>query len=151
MKHYSPDEFMTQGQVNAMRLADRIEQAEHFNMFFWVKPGTGECPSCMGGHAADMTGANLGRLEWTDIRDLARDWLGFDREQASLAFTPPWVRESGGAPSPDHMPEHVRRAVALLRHYAATGVVTWNAHRQSVPAVMRVDAERMAITAPAWL
>lgn len=150
MKHYSPDEFMTRGQRNALALADRIERAPYFNMFYWVRPDHPECPSCMGGHVGDMIGANLPALAWTDLRDLARDWLGFDREQASLAFTPPWVRECGGNPSRLHMPEHAARAVALLRHYAATGVVTWNAHRQT-PAVMRVDAERMTITAPAWL
>lgn len=150
MKHYSPDEFMTQGQVNAMRLADRIEQAEHFNMFYWVRPGHFECPSCMGGHAVDMMGGRLANIEWTEIREMAGGFLGFDREQASLAFTPPWVRECGAGPSPEHMPDHAARAVALLRHYAATGVVTWNARRQT-PAVMALGPNAMATLTPAWL
>lgn len=151
MQHISPDEFMTKGQVNALRLAERIEQAEHFNMFYWVRPGYPECPSCMGGHAVDIIGADLRKLEWTELRDMAAGFLGFDREQASLAFTPPWVREIGGGPCPDHKPEHAERAVALLRHYAATGVVTWNARRQPVPAVMTLGPAAMAALTPAWL
>lgn len=150
MRHFKPDEFMTQGQANAAYLADRLERAPYFNMFFWVQPGSPECPSCIGGHIAYLLGMNLPASAWTEIRDRAGEWLGLDREQASLVFTPSWVRECGGSPASGHMPEHRARAIALLRHYAATGVVTWNAHRQT-PAVMAVDAERMAITAPAWL
>lgn len=130
MKHIDPREFLTRGQQNALALAHVIENASHFNMFYWCAPGHVMCASCMAAHACAMQGGNnLMQMSGEEIRNRAADFLGFDEEQAYLAFTPGWVRDAGCAPDHTHRPDHVKRAVALLRQYAETGIVSWTDNR----------------------
>lgn len=125
MRHYSPDEFMSEGQRHALELADVIERAEHFNMDFWTMPGS-ECPSCLAGHIlAHVRGrVSVRGMTGDELMKFGADWLGFTEDQMRMAFIPNWVLR-GPITGYSHRPDHARRAVALLRHYAHTGEVTW--------------------------
>jgi hypothetical protein len=137
MRHYSPEEFMTYGQRNALRLADKIEKAEHFNMSFWTVPGLDLCPSCMASWAVTVASGrgSLAFKTGDELMKFAAEWLGFTVDQMRKAFIPSWVLQPHAATAPEvgHLPDEARRAVALLRHYAHTGEVTWQPQAAVIP------------------
>lgn len=111
-----------------LKLADVIEGTSkrplvdgkpiRFNMDQYVKKTECGTAACIAGTAAFMADPH-NAVEWT-ASEIARGWLGLDREQATLLFLPhDYKGPSWSSITP-------RRAVAVLRHFAETGEIKWN-------------------------
>ena len=98
-------------------------QAEGFDMKFYANScGT---PGCIAGHAAHLAGVDLDTCSGATVHNNARAWLGLSEEQAGALFKPIGVEANYCAREEHYNFVTKRHALAVLRHFAATGKVDW--------------------------
>ena len=114
---------------NLTQLADHLEKVpeEGFDMrdvFFNDTCGT---PACIAGYAAYLSGAR--GWEYSPYV-CAAEWLGLGNQQRARLFCPETATANYGAAPDDPRYISKRMAVAVLRHAAKTGRISWTKARE---------------------